>query len=197
QHRPPPSNGSPIPTATGSGKTAAVLATCLEWLLASDSTAAILYSDFAFEEETMWQCQRMLTILAVLGILALPVEPSFAQSERPPLTALEQRVEFLTRHVNAEWGIYVKSLDTGEELALNADAAFDTMSVIKIPIMVEAFRQIEAGKFALSDRVAIQESDLRFGTGVLRSLDPGAQISVKDVIMLMNIVSDNTATDIM
>jgi beta-lactamase class A len=139
----------------------------------------------------------MLTILAVLGILALSAEPSLAQSERPPLTRLEQRVEFLTRHVNAEWGIYVKSLDTGEELALNADAAFDTMSVIKIPIMVEAFRQIEAGKFALSDRVAIQESDLRFGTGVLRSLDPGAQISVKDVMMLMNIVSDNTATDIM
>ncbi len=135
--------------------------------------------------------------LAVSSALTLPALPALAQGERPSLARLQQRIEFLTRHVDAEWGIYIKSLDTGEELALNADAAFDTMSVIKIPIMVEAFRQMEAGKFALSDRVTVKESEMRFGTGILRSLDPGAQISVKDVIMLMNIVSDNTATDIM
>ncbi len=118
-------------------------------------------------------------------------------AERPPLSWLQDRIEFLTRHVNAEWGIYVKSLDTGEEVALDADAVFDTMSVIKIPIMVEAFRQIEAGKLVLGDRVTIRESDMRFGTGILRSLDPGAVVTLKDVLMLMNIVSDNTATDIL
>jgi len=139
----------------------------------------------------------LVATLAVWGSLSSPAEPLRAQGDRSPLSRLQQRIEFLTRHINAEWGIYIKSLDTGEEVALNADAAFDTMSVIKIPIMVEAFRQIEAGKFALADRVAVKESEMRFGTGILRSLDPGAQISVKDVIMLMNIVSDNTATDIM
>lgn len=141
----------------------------------------------------MSKVKRVLATLAVV----LSAQPSLAQGERSSLSRLRERLEFLTRHVDAEWGIYVKSLDTGEEVALNADAPFDTMSVIKIPIMVEAFRQIEAGKFALSDRVTVKESDMRFGTGVLRSLDPGAQISVKDVITLMNIVSDNTATDIM
>jgi beta-lactamase class A len=118
-------------------------------------------------------------------------------ADRRPVSWLAERIEFLTRHVDAEWGIYVKSLDTGEELALNADTPFDTMSVIKIPIMVEAFRQIEAGKFALADRVTVKESDLRFGTGILRSLEPGTQMTLKDVLMLMTIVSDNTATDIM
>jgi beta-lactamase class A len=132
-------------------------------------------------------------LLLVATLLAAP-EPSFA--ERPPLSWLQDKIEFLTRHVNAEWGIYVKSLDTGEEIALDADTVFDTMSVIKIPIMVEAFRQIEAGKLSLADRVTIRESDMRFGTGILRSLDPGAVVTLKDVLMLMNIVSDNTATDI-
>ena len=51
--------------------------------------------------------------------------------------------------MNAKWGIYIKCLETGEEIALNADEQMDTMSVIKIPLMVEAFRQIEAGKFKL------------------------------------------------
>src|SRR5262245_33128354 len=133
--------------------------------------------------------------LLVPALLLLAAAPAGA-AERAPLSALQDRIEFLTRHVNAEWGIYVKSLDTGEEVALDADAVFDTMSVIKIPIMVEAFRQIEAGKYALADRVTIRESDMRFGTGILRSLDPGAVVTLKDVLMLMNIVSDNTAADI-
>ncbi len=133
------------------------------------------------------------TFLLLLGFLAVG---RLDAAERPPLSWLTDRIEFLTRHVNAEWGIYIKSLDTGEEVAVNADAVFDTMSVVKIPMMVEAFRQIEAGKYALADRVTVKESDMRFGTGILRSLDPGAQVTLKDVLMLMTIVSDNTATDI-
>jgi beta-lactamase class A len=145
----------------------------------------------------MVKIQSGLALPLVLGLPFLLGGRASAQGDRPPLARLEQRIEFLTRHVDAQWGIFIKSLDTGEEIALNADAAFDTMSVIKIPIMVEAFRQIESGKLALSDRITLKESDLRFGTGVLRSLDPGAEFSVKDAIMLMNIVSDNTATDLM
>lgn len=131
----------------------------------------------------------MLQLLVLSGALA--------QAEKAPLSRLQDKIELLTRHVQADWGIYVKSLDTGAELALGADEPFDTMSVIKIPLMVEAFRQMEAGKFSLADKVTLRESDLRFGTGILRSLDPGAVISVKDVLMLMTIVSDNTSTDIM
>jgi beta-lactamase class A len=71
------------------------------------------------------------------------------------------------------------------------------MSVIKIPLMVEAFRQIEAGKFSLEDKITLKESDKRPGTGIIRSLDPGAVLTVKDAITLMIIVSDNTATDFM
>ena len=35
------------------------------------------------------------------------------------------------------------------------------------------------------------------GTGVMRSLDPGAVVTVRDLITLMIIVSDNTATDVL
>jgi Beta-lactamase enzyme family len=73
----------------------------------------------------------------------------------------------------------------------------DTMSVIEIPLMLEAFRQIEAGKFQLTDRAVLHAEDKLPGTGVIRSLDDGAQLTVKDLLTLMIIVSDNTATDIM
>jgi beta-lactamase class A len=106
-------------------------------------------------------------------------------------------VERITRSVNATWGIYIKCLETSEEVALNSTQQMDTMSTIKIPLMVEAFRQIEAGKFALSDRVKLRDEDKRPGTGIIRSLDAGADLSIKDLITLMIIVSDNSATDLM
>ncbi len=133
-------------------------------------------------------------------LLSLPL-PLFAQTRAAapatPLDRLQGAIERITRSVNAKWGIYVKCLETKEEIALNATEQMDTMSTIKIPLMVEAFRQMEAGKFALTDRVKLREEDKRPGTGVIRSLDAGADLTIKDLITLMIIVSDNTATDMM
>lgn len=99
--------------------------------------------------------------------------------------------------LGGQWGFYMKCLETGEEIAIHADDQMDTMSVIKIPLMVEAFRQIEAGKFALTDRVTIQDSQKRPGTGIIKSLDAGVGLTIHDLLTLMIIVSDNTATDIL
>ena len=120
---------------------------------------------------------------------------AFAQPATP-LARLEANIQRTTKSVNATWGIYIKCIETGEEIALNADQQMDTMSVIKIPLMAEAFRQIEAGKFALTDRVTLTGAAKRQGTGVIRSLDAGVQLTIKDLLTLMIIVSDNTATDL-
>ncbi len=125
--------------------------------------------------------------------------PSFAQQppSAAPLSRLQASIERITKSINADWGIYIKCLETGEEIAIDADRQMDTMSVIKIPLMVEAFRQIEAGKFSLQDKITLNEFDKRPGTGIIRSLDPGAVLTIKDLLTLMIIVSDNTATDLM
>ena len=119
------------------------------------------------------------------------------QPQVTPLARLQANIERITRSVNAKWGIYIKCIETGEEIAINADETMDTMSVIKIPLMAEVFRQIEAGKFALTDRVTLKETDKRPGTGIIRSLDAGASLTIKDLITLMIIVSDNSATDML
>jgi beta-lactamase class A len=138
----------------------------------------------------------MIFIVAMV-ISAQPIA-AFQQAQPvAPLARLQANIERLTRSVNAKWGIYIKCLETGEEIAINADEVMDTMSVIKIPLMVEVFRQIEAGKFTLADRVTLKEADKRPGTGVIRSLDAGASLTIKDLITLMIIVSDNTATDLL
>lgn len=112
-----------------------------------------------------------------------------------PLDVLRGNIERISRSVNAKWGVYTKCLETGEEIALNADEQMDTMSVIKIPLMVEAFRQIESGKFTLSDREVLKAEDKLPGTGIIRSMDDGVPLTIKDLLTMMIIVSDNTATD--
>jgi beta-lactamase class A len=146
--------------------------------------------------------RRILFLLLFLATVALALTASaaFSQSAQPPPTSLDRlkaSIERTTTSVNATWGIYVKSLDTGEEIAINADRQMDTMSVIKIPLMVEVFEQIKAGKFALSDRYTLVTGDVLSGTGVMRMLDAGDTFTVKDLLTLMNVVSDNTATDVL
>src|SRR6059036_139940 len=110
---------------------------------------------------------KLLQSLTLLAALAA-AQP---QAPQKPLARLEANVIRITKSVNAKWGIYMKCLETGEEIAINADDHMDTMSVIKIPLMVEAFRQIEAGKFKLSDREVLRAEDKLPGTGIIRSLD--------------------------
>jgi beta-lactamase class A len=114
-----------------------------------------------------------------------------------PLQRLQASIERTTRSVNATWGIWIKSLDTGEEIAIDADRQMETMSTIKIPLMVEVFEQIKAGTFKLTDQYTLVTEDIRPGTGIIQRLDPGAVLTVKDLITLMIIVSDNTATDVL
>ena len=91
----------------------------------------------------------------------------------------------------------MKSLETGEEIAIDADRQMETMSTIKIPLMIEAFEQIKAGKFKLTDKYTFVEKDSQPGTGTIQRLDYGAVMTVKDLLTMMIIVSDNTATEVL
>ncbi|MBZ5531809.1 MAG: class A beta-lactamase-related serine hydrolase [Acidobacteriia bacterium] len=137
---------------------------------------------------------NLLKIAVLLG----SVTAAFTQTPPAPpkpLDLLKARLETIAHGVSADWGIYIKSLDTGEEIAIHADAAMDTMSAIKIPLLVDVYRQVDAGRINTADRIVMHTSDKRFGTGVLRTLDNGLDLSFHDALMLMIIQSDNTGTD--
>jgi beta-lactamase class A len=134
------------------------------------------------------------------GVVLLSLTAARAQQQPPPQTPLqrlEASIQRTTRSVQATWGIYVKSLETGEEIALDADRQMETMSTIKIPLMVEVLEQVKAGKFKLTDKYTFAAADSQPGTGTIQRLDPGAVMTVKDLVTLMIIVSDNTATEVL
>lgn len=93
-------------------------------------------------------------------------------------------------------GVSVKHLDTGESANLNDEMLFPTASVFKVPVIVEFFRQIDQGKISFEQQILLREQDKVPGSGILKELEEGMPISYKDLLSLMMIVSDNTATDL-
>ena len=136
-----------------------------------------------------WAGAALMSI-AVLGAQQPP-------ARQTALQRLQSSIERTTKSVNATWGIYVKSLESGEEIAIDADRQMETMSTIKIPLMVEVFAQITRGRFSLTDKYTFAPADSQPGTGTIQRLDPGAVMTVKDLITMMIIVSDNTATEVL
>ena len=169
-------------------------ATCRSRARSRCSTSILDKSRSEGMTKVLRQVARGAQVGSVLAVLALA--PVQAQ-QQTPLQRLEASILRTTRSVNATWGIYVKSLETGEEIAIDADRQMETMSTIKIPLMIEVFEQIKAGKFKLTDKYTFVETDSQPGTGTIQRLDYGAVMTVKDLITMMIIVSDNTATEVL
>jgi beta-lactamase class A len=112
------------------------------------------------------------------------------------LSLLERRLRSLAAGVAADWGIYIRFLDTGDEIAMDADAKMDTMSLIKVPILVTLLQRMERGDVDLESRITLAADHKRLGTGVLRLFGAGATFSLLDAAWMMIAVSDNTATDL-
>ena len=108
---------------------------------------------------------------------------------------LERALDRLMDGIRADWALYVKYTGIGEEICVNADAMMDTMSTIKIPVLVTLYRLVDAGELDLAQRYTLDTSFKRFGTGVLQYMDDGMTFTLRDAATLMIIESDNTATD--
>ena len=94
-------------------------------------------------------------------------------------------------------GLSARHLESGREIQHNADDVFFTASTLKVPVLVELYRQVDLGVIDLNRRVELTD-DLRVpGSGILKEMAPGLKPTVHDLAMLMIIISDNTATDIL
>ena len=94
-------------------------------------------------------------------------------------------------------GLYVKDTATGETVAVNAAKSVEAASVIKLWVMAEAFRQREAGLLSFEEPVAIRPEDRLPSCGAISYLHEGIVLPVGDLITLMIILSDNTATNLL
>ncbi len=128
--------------------------------------------------------KKTLAILSLLAI-AIPGRAADLQSDLDKMAATHQ----------GKVAVFAKNLKTGETVAINADMAVPTASVIKLPIMIEAFYQAKSGKLHLDEKLNLTKDDQVEGSGVLGYIQPDVTLSLLDAITLMMIVSDNTGTN--
>ena len=90
-----------------------------------------------------------------------------------------------------------RDLSTGETVSFHGEEPFPTASMYKLYILAELYRKAWAGECSLSDRIPLEDSHRSIGSGVLKNLQNGALLTLRDYAMLMMNLSDNTATNVL
>src|SRR4051812_6536227 len=128
-----------------------------------------------------------IVLVSSLCPLCLCGESASLESKLAPLASAHQ----------GKVAIAVKHLSTGETYALNADEPMPTASLIKFPVMVEAYYQFAEGKVKPSDLCIYERDPEVKGSGILvEHFTPGMTFSLRDAIRMMIVWSDNMATNI-
>jgi len=91
-------------------------------------------------------------------------------------------------------GIYLKDLHTGKTWQYNPDRLFPSASLIKLPIMAAVFEKIKAGELTLDTQIKLSRQDRWGGSGSLKWVREGTNLSVMEILYKMITESDNTAT---
>ncbi len=139
-------------------------------------------------------------LLLSFTCLLLVFSSAFAQEKN--LEALRRKlsaeIEKVANQFDGVMGLAIKDLTTGEEILLNEQFTFPTGSSIKIPILIELHKQAAEGKYKLTDLRRVERKDQVGGSGVIVNFGDGAsQLSLRDLAVLMIVLSDNTATNIL
>lgn len=98
---------------------------------------------------------------------------------------------------NVRVSLSTKSLTDGNiTFSHRADERVPSASVIKLAIMLEAMERVKAGTLTLESIHALVKSEKVGGSGVLQNYPDQSQMSYRELLRLMMVESDNTATNI-
>ncbi len=113
------------------------------------------------------------------------------------MEVLGQRIKDILTAYTGRWGIVILNQSTWDKLELDSDMVFPAASMIKVPIMYEIMRQAAARKLSLNDSLEVTSGYITGGAGILKELRAGITMTIRELVTLMIILSDNTATNML
>jgi beta-lactamase class A len=137
------------------------------------------------------------SILLCACVLPLAPMSATAQTPAPPLQQLLQQLT--TARTSAGLGrvaLYATQLNTNKSVAIDSDLPVQTASVIKLAILYQAMIDVRDGKARWDEPITLHPGEPVSGSGILTFFDTPVTLTLKDVLTLMVIVSDNTATNL-
>lgn len=154
------------------------------------------------------QAPRTLALAAALahGLVAAIPPAAIAQpraaaqvpASDPGLARLEAELARLAVIAGGRVGAAALHLETGREVYLARGEPFPMASSYKVPIAVQLLTRVDRGEISLDSMIAIRPGDLHPGSGTLTELfdDPGVILSLRNLLELTLLISDNSATDV-
>jgi beta-lactamase class A len=133
-----------------------------------------------------------------------------AQPPPQPVQSLEATLQTLiARHPEATVAVAVRDPDGGHRLDLLSDRLFHAASTMKVPVMIEVYRQADLGRFSLDDSIQVVNAFRSIVDGSPYSMDLGEDsdesiyeqigrpMSIRDLVYQMITVSSNLATNLL
>lgn len=108
------------------------------------------------------------------------------------------QIEELVRSETGDYGVFVKSVEGGKEILINQDQAMTAASVIKLPMLVIYYQQVDSGKLDPDDEYILDEADRwEYGTGSMQYQPAGTKYTYKQVVQLVANQSDNMGAEVL
>jgi beta-lactamase class A len=93
--------------------------------------------------------------------------------------------------------VAVRDETTGETLELNGEREMPTASTIKLAVLAAVFERVRQGGLSLEERRPIRDEERVGGSGVIKELSAGTELTIRDLATYMVVVSDNMATNLL
>lgn len=135
-------------------------------------------------------------LLGALSIAALLLPFCSSTALGQDDSALEAKLRPIMAAHHGKVALYAEDLATGKTVAIGADTPVQTASVIKLTVLYEALQQVRNGKAHFEDKITLTHDDQVSGSGILPLFDTPQTLTFKDVLTLMIVLSDNTATNL-
>lgn len=110
---------------------------------------------------------------------------------------MKEKILNILDEYKGEVSFYYKNLVTDEVIKYNEEKQLLAASVIKLTILVEAFKQIKMGNLKKEDIFITCDEDKVPSCGALNYMHNGLKVTLEDLYTLMIILSDNYATNIL
>lgn len=148
-----------------------------------------------------------LLTLVILGSLMLGLAACRnATTPESPASLEATLATLLAEHPEATVAVAVRDPQTGTRLDLNGARSFHAASTMKVPVMMEVYRQALRGRFSLDDSLLVKNEFRSIVDGSSYSIEDdsddaiyerlGQQMSVRDLVYQMITVSSNLATNL-
>lgn len=112
--------------------------------------------------------------------------------------ALKKRLQnFAIPYKKIQPSIFVWEYETGKYVDINADKHFAAASIIKIPVLLEVFKAIEAKELDINETMTLTEFYRSEGSGKMKYHRVGNEYTIDKLARMMIEQSDNTATNML